>query len=92
MSADELVSISKKMFYGGLAFLPFLWLINFMYLFRTSRKPSAPPALKKYVYLSMAGCVAWFVAMTTWYAVYVNKRTSWGAAGDQITVVIPKGV
>ena len=47
MSPDELVSISKKMFYGGLAFLPFLWLINFMYLFRTSRKPSAPPALKK---------------------------------------------
>ena len=40
----------------------------------------------------MAGCVAWFVVLTTWYAVYVNNRTSWGAAGDQITVVIPKGV
>jgi presenilin enhancer 2 len=47
MSSEELVSISKKMFYGGFAFLPLLWLVNFMYFFKTSRKPTAPKELKK---------------------------------------------
>jgi hypothetical protein len=35
------------MFYGGFAFLPLLWLVNFMYFFKTSRKPTAPKELKK---------------------------------------------
>lgn len=47
MSSEEHVNISKKMFYGGFAFLPFLWLVNFMYFFQTSRQPNAPKALKK---------------------------------------------
>jgi presenilin enhancer 2 len=47
MSSEEHVSISKKMFYGGFAFLPFLWLVNFLYFFNTSRQANAPKALKK---------------------------------------------
>jgi hypothetical protein len=41
---------------------------------------------------SIAGCLAWFIALTTWYALFVNKRVAWGATADRITVVIPKGV
>ncbi|KAG0179525.1 hypothetical protein DFQ29_002001 [Apophysomyces sp. BC1021] len=85
LKPEDLVSISKKMFYGGFAFLPFLWLVNFMYFFSASRAPSAPQQLKK------SGCVAWFIALTTWYAIFVQQRVAWGATADQITVVIPKG-
>lgn len=47
MSSEEHVNISKKMFYGGFAFLPLLWLVNFLYFFKTSRQVNAPKALKK---------------------------------------------
>ncbi|KAK4515518.1 uncharacterized protein ATC70_010468 [Mucor velutinosus] len=92
MSAEEHLSISKKMFYGGFAFLPLLWLVNFMYFFSTTRQPNASKELKKYVYLSFGGCVVWFILLTTWYGLFVNKRVSWGEGADRITVVIPKGL
>ncbi|KAI9257920.1 gamma-secretase aspartyl protease complex, presenilin enhancer-2 subunit [Sporodiniella umbellata] len=92
MSSEEHVSISKKMFYGGFAFLPFLWLVNFIYFFSTSRKADSPKELKKYIYLSLTGCIFWFILTTTWYALYVTKRISWGDTADRITVVIPKGI
>lgn len=109
MSSEEHVSISKKMFYGGFAFLPFLWLVNFIYFYKTSRKPYAPNELKKCkkrkrkkksliliilvdIYLSLTGCIFWFILLTTWYALFVNKRVAWGEGGDRITVVIPKGI
>ncbi|KAI8083174.1 gamma-secretase aspartyl protease complex, presenilin enhancer-2 subunit [Halteromyces radiatus] len=88
---DEMIIISKKMFYGGFAFLPFLWLVNFLYFFQQTRKPSAPKQLKHYVYLSLGGCLLWFIVLTTWYGIFVNERTYWGALGDKLTVVIPKG-
>ncbi|ORE06426.1 presenilin enhancer 2 [Rhizopus microsporus var. microsporus] len=92
MSFEEHVSISKKMFYGGFAFLPFLWLVNFMYFYKTSQLPNAPSELKKYIYLSLTGCITWFILLTTWYAIFVNKRIAWSTDVDGITVVIPKGV
>ncbi|CDS05989.1 hypothetical protein LRAMOSA08517 [Lichtheimia ramosa] len=91
MSPEEQVSISKKMFYGGLAFLPLLWLVNFVYFFCTIRQPSAPREMRKYVYMSLGGCIVWFIILTTWYALFVERRTQWGAGADRITVVIPKG-
>ncbi|KAI9317533.1 gamma-secretase aspartyl protease complex, presenilin enhancer-2 subunit [Dichotomocladium elegans] len=92
MTPEEQVSISKKMFYGGFAFLPLLWLVNFLYLFRASQQRTAPRELRRYVYMSLGGCIVWFVILTTWYALFVNKRITWGAVGDKITVVIPKGI
>ncbi|KAG2237202.1 hypothetical protein INT48_006606 [Thamnidium elegans] len=92
MSSEEHVSISKKMFYGGFAFLPFLWLVNFLYFFNTSRQPNAPKALKKYIYMSLVGCLIWFIILTSWYGLFVNRRISWGQVADRITVVIPKGL
>jgi presenilin enhancer 2 len=113
MSSEEHINISKKMFYGGFAFLPFLWLVNFMYFFNTIRQPNAPKTLKNCkcsmnekknaktdelmlnlidVYWSLGGCVIWFIILTTWYGLFVNKRTAWGQGADRITVVIPKGL
>ncbi|CAO3619792.1 unnamed protein product [Cunninghamella blakesleeana] len=91
LSFEEMISISKKMYYGGFFFLPLLWLVNYMYFFQQIRKPDAPKELKQYCYRSLAGCIICFTILTAWYATYVNQRTSWGGIGDKITVVIPKG-
>ncbi|KAI8337743.1 presenilin enhancer 2 [Chlamydoabsidia padenii] len=88
---DEMIIISRKMFYGGFVFLPFLWLVNCIYFFRQSRKPTAPALLKQYVHWSFAGCLVWFIGLTIWYGLFVNQRSNWGAIGDKLTVVIPKG-
>ncbi|KAI8086918.1 putative gamma-secretase subunit pen-2 [Gilbertella persicaria] len=92
MSSEEHINISKKMFYGGFAFLPLLWLVNFLYFFKTSRKPDAPKELKRYIYMSLGGSIVWFIILTTWYGLFVNKRVDWGISADRITVVIPKGL
>lgn len=114
LSSEEHISISKKMFYGGFAFLPFLWLVNFLYFYKTSQQPNAPKVLKQCkelcvkssemwfvsnlysisidVYFSLAGCVTWFIILTTWYSLFVSKRVAWGEGADRITVVIPKGL
>lgn len=34
ISDEHKLQICKKYFYGGLAFLPFLWLINFIWFFK----------------------------------------------------------
>lgn len=47
MTSEEHINISKKMFYGGFAFLPLLWLVNFLYFFSACRQPEAPKQLKK---------------------------------------------
>ncbi|KAH8548635.1 gamma-secretase aspartyl protease complex, presenilin enhancer-2 subunit [Umbelopsis sp. PMI_123] len=92
MSGSEILSIGKKMFYGGFAFLPLLWLVNVIYLWTSLKRTDVPIQLRKYLIYSIAGCLAWFIALTTWYALFVNKRVAWGATADRITVVIPKGV
>lgn len=44
------------------------------------------------IYSSLIGCIIWFIILTTWYGLFVNKRVSWGQRADRITVVIPKGL
>ncbi|RUS22959.1 gamma-secretase aspartyl protease complex, presenilin enhancer-2 subunit [Endogone sp. FLAS-F59071] len=88
----ELLWMAKRMFWGGFAFLPFLWLVNFIYLWPATKRDNAPKELKKYLYMSLIGSIVWFVILSTWFGLFVNMRIAWGAAADMITVVIPKGV
>ncbi|GAB5587658.1 hypothetical protein Unana1_02558 [Umbelopsis nana] len=92
MSGTEILSIGKKMFYGGIAFLPFLWLVNVIYLWPTLKRSDVPTQLRSYLIYSLSGSILWFVVLTTWYALFVNERVVWGATADRITVVVPKGV
>ena len=79
-------------FLGGFALMPLLWLINAIYMFPALKsRRTRIPKLKTYVYGSAAGTIAWFVLLTIWYVVFCVKRTSMGATGDALTVVIPKG-
>lgn len=46
MSGTEILSIGKKMFYGGFALLPFLWLVNVIYLWPTLKRTDVPAQLR----------------------------------------------
>ncbi|KAJ3079061.1 hypothetical protein HK102_004053, partial [Quaeritorhiza haematococci] len=35
---EEVLGIAKTYFYGGFAFLPWLWLVNFFYLYPVVKK------------------------------------------------------
>jgi len=47
----EKVDVARKMFLGGLAFLPFLWLVNLVYFRREFMSPHTPLVLKKCSFL-----------------------------------------
>ncbi|RKP11332.1 gamma-secretase aspartyl protease complex, presenilin enhancer-2 subunit, partial [Piptocephalis cylindrospora] len=84
--------LAFPVFLGGFAFLPFLWAVNFFYMFKVMRERSDRiPRLKQYVWGSGIGALLWFIALTTWYAVFVNTRTTWGPGTDHFTVVLITG-
>jgi len=55
---DEDVVVAKKMFYGGFAFLPFLWLVNGVFFRQALTRSDAPPALKYCTCPSYVACVS----------------------------------
>ncbi|PRP82057.1 hypothetical protein PROFUN_03747 [Planoprotostelium fungivorum] len=92
LSPDKQIDIAKKMYIGGFFFLPWLWLVNFLFYKEYMNKPNTPPIVKTYVYRSLAGFGIWTVVFFIWLSVYLVNHNSWGAGGDKIAVNIPKGV
>ncbi len=104
LSEQEQVSIAKKMFIGGFIFLPWLWLCNILFFREYMNKQNAPPAVKfctqrsfesVLYYLdvkaSLLGFLVYTSAFLVWLITYLVSRNSWGATGDQISLVIPNG-
>ncbi|KAJ3236153.1 hypothetical protein HDU78_004747 [Chytriomyces hyalinus] len=93
MAPEEILSIAKTYFLMGLAFLPFMWLINFIHLHRVARrrKDELSPSVATYLYLSLGGCAVWTVLIFTWLGLYLSKRTQWGEFGDRISINLPLG-
>lgn len=45
---SELLLVSQRYFYLGFAFLPLLWLVNFLYVFPVTRvKPGLNPKIRQ---------------------------------------------
>ncbi|EGD81086.1 hypothetical protein PTSG_11031 [Salpingoeca rosetta] len=86
--AEEKLRVCKLYFYVGFAFLPWLWLVNAVWFARESRQM---PELRKYVIWSAVGAVIYFAALIAWAVIFQDKRSEWGAFGDRLSVVIPKG-
>ncbi len=95
VSDAERLSLCRKYFLLGLAFLPFLWAVNAVWFFRQAflRKPDFPEqaALRKYVGASAAGALLSLSALVAWIAVFVRRRTEWGELGDVLSFNIPTG-
>ena len=43
------------------------------------------------VRFSLIGSVFYFGLAIAWFALYLTKRAEWGARGDAISLLIPKG-
>jgi len=95
MKADAKLILSRKYYYAGFAFLPFLWAINAVWFFNDAfRKPPFEEQiqLRKYVVRSSIGALVWVGICVTWTCIFQNNRSSWGELGDQLSFVIPRGI
>jgi len=91
LSEQQQINIAKKMFIGGFLFLPWLWLCNILFFREYVNKQTAPPAVKFYVKGSLLGFLVYTSGFLIWLISYLVSRQSWGATGDQISLVIPNG-
>lgn len=71
--------------------LPFLWLLNYLYLRKYIQRASCPPEVKFYVRSSLVGFVVVTSLFAVWTIVYLLFREEMGANGDAISLLIPKG-
>ena len=83
------VKVARRLWYGGFAGLPWLWLVNYLHFRHTARLPSADPDLEKYVYRSLCGAILGAVLFVGW-VVYV--QLSWRTSSwlQSIMLVVPE--
>ncbi|CAG8691790.1 6404_t:CDS:2 [Dentiscutata erythropus] len=89
---QEALSICKKYFIIGCFFLPWLWVVNVVYMWPLTKREDIGAQIKKYLYLSMFGAIFWLIVLVTWLTIFVTNRVGWGQLADSISVAIPKGV
>ncbi|KAF9972221.1 hypothetical protein BGZ73_004681 [Actinomortierella ambigua] len=92
LAPEEVLTISRKLFLGGFCLLPFLWVYNLLYLWPIRHRSDITPQVRKHLMFSAVGSLVMFVISSTWFAIFVNFRLDWGAVGDNLTVVLVKGV
>lgn len=92
---EEKLSLCRKYYLGGFAFLPFLWLVNVIWFFRDAFvKPAYTEQLqiKTYVKRSAVGLLLWVAVLTTWITIFQHFRAEWGEVGDYLSFTIPLGI
>ena len=67
-SADsaQQVKVARRMWYGGFAGLPMLWLVSYLHFRSAAHMPGADAELKKYVNRSLCGAVCGGVVFVVW--------------------------
>lgn len=76
----ELEAVARKMFYGGCALLPWLWLVNIIYFRKLYFSAECPPGVKHYVQKSTIGFVTVTTLWIVWCVVFQTTYQSWGRA------------
>ncbi|XP_071957791.1 gamma-secretase subunit PEN-2-like [Antedon mediterranea] len=95
VSNEDKLQLCKTYYKAGFLFLPFLWLVNFVWFFREAfTKPSfeQQKQIKTYVIRSLIGTSIWMVVLITWITIFQLKRAEWGETADKISFIIPKGI
>ncbi len=91
----EKLRLCRLYFRGGFALLPFMWLVNALWFFSDAfrRKPAFAEqrALRRLVTLSALGFFTWTVLLIAWIVVFQTQRVKWGAVGDRMSFVWPRG-
>ncbi|KAI9098862.1 gamma-secretase aspartyl protease complex, presenilin enhancer-2 subunit [Phlyctochytrium arcticum] len=85
-------SLALKYFLAGFLCLPWLWLVNWIYIYpETRRRSSVDPSIRRLVWASLTGAVVMLGVVIAWISVYLTKRRDWGLIGDQLAVSVPLG-
>ncbi|KAF9130067.1 Gamma-secretase subunit pen-2 [Mortierella sp. 14UC] len=92
MGADEILTSSKKLFFGGFCLLPMLWVYNILYIWPVRNRSDLSPQVRHYMLMSGILSIVLFVVFSVWFGIFVNQRLNWGPTGDLLTVVLVKGV
>lgn len=94
LSDKERLRICRIYYLAGFLFLPFLWIVNFVWFFRQVFMRKAYPEqaeMKQYLIRSAIGSMVWFVIIVSWNIIFQIHRIEWEAVGDYLTFVIPRG-
>ncbi|CAG2175445.1 unnamed protein product, partial [Oppiella nova] len=91
------LSLCRKYFYIGFLCLPFLWVVNSVWFFRSAFMGAPDPSsdrkpIQRYVIYSMIGSLVWIVALVAWITTFQLKRAEWEATGDYLSFNIPRGI
>ncbi|CDW55228.1 gamma secretase subunit PEN 2 [Trichuris trichiura] len=91
----EKLRICKLYFVFGLFGLPSIWLVNGIWFFGQAffRQPPFPEqcSIRSYVILSLIGASLWIIGFAFWANMFLSVRISWGATGDEMSLIIPFG-
>jgi len=84
--------MAAKRFWGGFALLPWLWLINVIH-FRSAFWEEAPEyaKIRYYTRASLVGVALALPMFLAWVLTYHENWTNWGAFGEDLSLITPKG-
>ncbi|CAI5720974.1 hypothetical protein KXD40_005996 [Peronospora effusa] len=84
--ADE--SVAKKMFLGGLVFLPWLHLVNVVFYHKQFLDSSIDASVTRWVRRSFLGFLFWTVLFMSWVLIFQLKWKEFG--WQSLVMVVPK--
>eukprot|EP00735_Rhodelphis_limneticus_P004808 TRINITY_DN1644_c0_g1::TRINITY_DN1644_c0_g1_i1::g.17715::m.17715 TRINITY_DN1644_c0_g1::TRINITY_DN1644_c0_g1_i1::g.17715 ORF type:complete len:107 (-),score=5.48,sp/Q8JHF0/PEN2_DANRE/28.74/3e-06,PEN-2/PF10251.4/8.9e-09 TRINITY_DN1644_c0_g1_i1:577-867(-) len=83
---QERITVARNMFYGTLAFLPWLGICSVLYHWDYLKTTSCNPTVKSYVYKTAFITAIYTTAFVIWQILYHTKRKEW-ENGEEISVV-----
>jgi presenilin enhancer 2 len=90
---SEQIRVSRIMYLGGFAFLPWLWLVNaFFFRHALSRKSAhrAHPEVVSHARKSLLGALLGFGMLFIWMTLYLLERVKWGSLARTIALNYPE--
>lgn len=90
---SEQIRVSRLMYLGGFAFLPWLWLVNaFFFRHALSRKSAhrAHPEVVSHARKSLLGALLGFGVLFIWMTLYLLERVKWGSFARSISLNYPE--
>jgi len=88
MDHETQIDVSKKMYFGGYFFLPWLWMVNYLLFRPYMKRQDCPEEVKQYAKRSFVLFFVFTALIVGWYITFFFLRSpSW----DTVTLVVPKG-
>lgn len=80
---------------AGFALLPFMWAVNALWFLKEAFWAAPYPEqkqIRRYVIISGLGALVWLLGLIAWVITFQEKRSEWGATGDYMSFILPKGI